>query len=157
MTEKFQIAADQLRAMTEPSAIELAEALEGIHEIGGRPDDELVTQIAAALRAAPASEPVAREENLFVTENDRKFAADIIEDMGTFEEGITEIEKMEEWCRNIRYAAERAALMSSPAPFDGSLNSGESEPVVMPVRGAGEAISLTEMVKALEATAGRLR
>ena len=43
----------------------------------------------------------------FVTDGDREFAAQILEDFTTFEEGITDQEKMAQWVRNVRCAALR--------------------------------------------------
>jgi len=43
-----------------------------------------------------------------------------------------------------------ATIPSSPAPVLRSLNSGESEPVVMPTSGAGEAISPADLAEVLE-------
>lgn len=50
--------------------------------------------------------------NLNVTDEDRRFATDILEDMGNFEEGITDLEKLAQWVRNVRHAAERKANTS---------------------------------------------
>ena len=45
---------------------------------------------------------------LDVTDQDRQFAADILDDFGTFEEGIEDQEKLAQWVRNIRNAALRS-------------------------------------------------
>jgi hypothetical protein len=45
--------------------------------------------------------------DLNITDEDMEFAVQIIEDFAEFEEGITDVEKMAQWVRNIRHAAER--------------------------------------------------
>ena len=57
--------------------------------------------------------------DLNVTDDDRRFATDILEDMSNFEEGITDLEKMAQWVRNVRTAAERRAAANIPAVCEG--------------------------------------
>ncbi len=42
------------------------------------------------------------EDAMGVTERDREFAAQILEDFSTFEEGIENQEKLAQWIRNVR-------------------------------------------------------
>jgi hypothetical protein len=43
--------------------------------------------------------------DLGVTEWDREIASQILEDFAEFEEGITDLEKMAQWVRNVRTRA----------------------------------------------------
>jgi len=49
---------------------------------------------------------------LGVTEGDREFAVQILADFGAFEEGITDQEKLAQWVRNIRRAAQRCDVQN---------------------------------------------
>jgi len=48
--------------------------------------------------------------DLDVSEQDLMFAEFIVDDFAEFEEGITDIEKMAQWVRNVRETAERGAV-----------------------------------------------
>jgi len=49
-----------------------------------------------------------------VTDKDREFAAQILEDFAEFEEGIEDQEKMAQWVRNVRKAAIACAIPPAP-------------------------------------------
>ena len=55
--------------------------------------------------------------DLNVIDSDRQFAADILEDMGNFEEGITDLEKLAQWVRNVRHAAEKKVSAQPQSPW----------------------------------------
>lgn len=55
--------------------------------------------------------------DLNVIDSDRQFAADILEDMGNFEEGITDLEKLAQWVRNVRHAAEKKVAAQPQSPW----------------------------------------
>ena len=56
--------------------------------------------------------------DLNVIDSDRQFAADILEDMGNFEEGITDLEKLAQWVRNVRHAAEKKVSAQPQSPSE---------------------------------------
>jgi hypothetical protein len=68
-----------------------------------RAEDAEAALSAHAQEDLPLSEP----ERLNVTDGDREFASQILEDFSTFEEGIENQEKLAQWIRNVRTSAIR--------------------------------------------------
>jgi hypothetical protein len=122
--------------MTEPSALELADNIQRAWNVEPTPFNRaaVAARVALdALRAAPASEPVAWQS---AREAAIEECAKLIESGA----GMADLINQEELDQQAKYIRDLAALPSSPAPATNSLNSGESEPSVMPAYGAGETI-----------------
>ncbi|MCK1367664.1 hypothetical protein, partial [Bradyrhizobium sp. 62] len=81
------------------AAAQSAPALTASHNSGERAPSSDAARAGAGTQCSAAT-----EDEMGVIESDRLFAEQIIADFGSFEEGITDQEKLAQWIRNIRRA-----------------------------------------------------